>query len=123
MTLVGMGTVFLLLTVLMGVLTLIGRLDRSPVEEVAPAAAPLPEPAQDIPLTPAKPPALQILSSGAELDADTLAAITVAVLTHREVRRQQAAPAMRAHQPGSLQYASRWVTLGRSLQSQNPPKR
>ena len=121
LTVVGMGTVFLLLAVLMGVLTLIGRLDLPAGEETA--SPPLPDPAPASPPVPARPPVLQVLSGGQDLDADTLAAIAVAVITHREVRRQQAAPVMRTHQPGSLQHASRWVTLGRALQNQTPPKR
>ena len=121
LTVVGMGTVFLLLAVLMGVLTMIGRLDRPAGGEAAPP--PLPEPAPASPPAHAKSPVLQVLSGGQDLDADTLAAIAVAVITHRDVRRQQAAPVMRTHQPGSLQHASRWVTLGRALQNQTPPKR
>lgn len=121
LTVVGMGTVFLLLALLMGVLSLIGRLDRPADGETVPP--PLPDPAPASPPAPARPPVLQVLSGGQDLNADTLAAIAVAVITHRDVRRQQAAPAMRTHQPGSLQHASRWVTLGRSLQNQTPPKR
>lgn len=121
LTVVGMGTVFLLLAVLMTVLTLIGRLDRPAGGETVPP--PLPDPAPESPPAPARPPVLQVLSGGQDLDADTLAAIAVAVITHRDVRRQQAAPVMRTHQPGSLQHASRWVTLGRALQNQTPPKR
>ncbi len=121
LTVVGMGTVFLLLAVLMIVLTLIWRLDRPAGGETVPP--PLPDHAPETPPAPARPPVLQVLSGGQDLDADTLAAIAVAVITHRDVRRQQAAPVMRTHQPGSLQHASRWVTLGRALQNQTPPKR
>jgi hypothetical protein len=51
------------------------------------------------------------------MDADLVAAITVAVLTHKVVRRRQAAPAMRSYWPGSLLYASRWVATGRARQN------
>lgn len=47
---------------------------------------------------------------------DELAAITIAVQLHQIVRRKQAAPAMRTHQPGTL--PSRWLVIGRARQSQ-----
>jgi hypothetical protein len=56
-------------------------------------------------------------ASGAGLDPDLLAAITVAVVTHRATRRREAAPAMRSYWPGSLLYASRWVAAGRARQN------
>ena len=52
------------------------------------------------------------------LTEDQLAAITVAVLSHRDTQRHQAAPEQRAHQPGSQLYASRWVSVGRAQQTQ-----
>ncbi len=54
---------------------------------------------------------------GTGIDADLVAAITVAVVTHRAVRRREAAPAMRSYWPGSLLYASRWVATGRARQN------
>ncbi len=56
---------------------------------------------------------------------ELLAAIGVAVLTHQSVLRKQAAPSMRSHWPGSILFASRWVSAGRHQQTQNwhPGKR
>jgi hypothetical protein len=53
------------------------------------------------------------------MDPELAAAITVAVLTHREQRRHEAAPAMRSYWPGSLLYASRWVASGRARQNRS----
>ncbi|MGL5405252.1 MAG: hypothetical protein ACRDAX_00315 [Propionibacteriaceae bacterium] len=111
MTVVGMGTVFLLLLILMAILLLIGKVDR-------PASAAVSD-LEILELTspelPAAAPAVSILASG--LTADQVAAVTVAVLTHARVRRTQAAPAMRVHQPGSHLYASRWLSAGRTHQN------
>ena len=100
LTLYGMGLVFLVLSALWGLITLLARLDRG-VEPVPPAAlpiaAPLPSPAAEAGLSP-----------------ELLAAISVAVLTHSAIRRGQAAPAMRSHPPGSL--PSRWLAVGRGQQ-------
>lgn len=105
MMLIGMGIVFGLLLALMGLLVLIGRLDRQPAD------APMPE--SELP--PSGPrPGVRIVSDG--LDDDQLAAITIAVMTHAETRRRSAAPELRAHAPGSQLFASRWVSVGRSLQ-------
>jgi hypothetical protein len=51
------------------------------------------------------------------MDAELVAAIIVAALTHRALRRREAAPAMRSYWPGSLLYASRWVGAGRARQN------
>lgn len=91
-TALGMGLVFGLLALLWGLLNLVLRLDREP--EAQPAAAPAPG-----------------------MDPDLVAAITVAVLSHREMRRQEAAPAMRSYWPGSLLHSSRWVASGRARQN------
>ncbi len=56
-------------------------------------------------------------SGEAELSPELLAAVMVAVRMHRRVRRKQAAPAMRTHQPGTL--PSRWVGVGRASQNQS----
>lgn len=102
MTLMGMGTVFAILLLLMFVLRLIGWLDKRSVGRTAPMAERLaPEPAADEALTP-----------------EEIAAITIAVITHARVRRGQAAPAMRQVPPGSQLFASRWVAVGRSYQNQ-----
>lgn len=52
---------------------------------------------------------------------DELAAIAIAVQLHQIVRRKQAAPAMRTHQPGTL--PSRWLAIGRARQSQTWQRR
>ena len=101
MTVVGMGLVFALLAALWGLLNLVLRFDKPP----APAA-------HAVETAPAEAPA-------EGMDADLVAAITVAVLTHKAVRRHQAAPAMRSYWPGSLLYASRWVATGRARQNRS----
>ena len=97
MTVLGMGLVFALLAALWGLLTLVLRFDAAPPVAATP---------RDAPASPG-------------LDADLVAAITVAVLTHKAVRRRQAAPAMRSYWPGSLLYASRWVATGRARQNRS----
>lgn len=102
---VGMGVVFGLLFALWGLLALIGRLDRPRRQPAPPASAP-PAPAQ---------PAVTVHADG--LDAETLAAIAVAVMTHAEIRRRAAAPEVRAARPGSQLFASRWLAVGRGHQT------
>ena len=51
-----------------------------------------------------------------ELTPEMLAAVMVAVRMHRRIRRKQAAPAMRTHQPDTL--PSRWIGSGRVAQTQ-----
>lgn len=107
-TVVGMGIVFGMLLLLWGLLALAMRFEPSaaPVDAAVPAAAVTPVPAVRI--------------AGAEqLDPALVAAITVAVLDHAEARRLQAAPAMRSYWPGSLLFASRWVSAGRTRQGQS----
>ncbi|MEL4356600.1 MULTISPECIES: OadG family protein [unclassified Luteococcus] len=144
MTLVGMGVVFALLAMLMGVLTLIGRLDRPDAPKAvepdpAPAAqsgSTAAEPVEAPPATMAEPsdttvaePATSTLAEPVEVPAssveiltdgltvDQATAVALAVITHAEVRRQQAAPAMRTHAPGSQIHTSRWVAVGRGQQN------
>jgi sodium pump decarboxylase gamma subunit len=105
MTLMGMGTVFALLLLLMLVLSVIGWADkraaqRRTIADVARASTSEEGVADDA------------------LTAEEIAAITIAVITHARVRRGQAAPAMRQVQPGSQLFASRWVAVGRSYQNQ-----
>lgn len=104
MTAIGMGTVFALLVVLMLVLQLMGRLDRRPAAPEPPADLGTPDPGTDA------------ISGG--LTEDEIAAITIAVIAHARIRRAQAAPEMRAHEPGSHLFASRWVGIGRGFQQQ-----
>jgi Na+-transporting methylmalonyl-CoA/oxaloacetate decarboxylase gamma subunit len=95
LTVAGMGIVFFLLAVMAVLIALLSRWDRAPSE-----TRETPAPAREFP---------------EGLDADALAAITIAVRAHRITRRQQAAPAMRKHQPGTL--PSRWVGIGRTRQT------
>ena len=107
MMLVGMGAVFALLLALMLVLMLIGRLDR-----------PEPEPTPELSLRTGPEGSTEIVLDHTGLDPATIAAIAVAVVTHAEHRRRQAGPEVRAHPPGSQLFASRWVSVGRSHQTQ-----
>ncbi len=93
LTVFGMGLVFLLLAVMALLITLLLRMDRTVTASPEPSA---PEYA-------------------AGLDAEALAAISIAVTMHQAVRRKEAAPAMREYQPGTL--PSRWVNVGRTLQN------
>lgn len=108
-TLLGMGIVFALLAALWGVLALLLRFDRPPESSAATQAA----------FDEARESAAgaQVIANG--LDRDTIAAITIAVLTHRAIRRKQAAPAMRFYRPGSLLFASRWLVAGRARQNRS----
>lgn len=104
LTVAGMGLVFLLLALLWGLIALLLRLDRGATSAPpadAPAALPASVPAAVAP----------------GLAPELLAAITIAVLTHRAVRRRQAAPLMRQHLPSTLH--SRWVVAGRARQNQS----
>jgi sodium pump decarboxylase gamma subunit len=101
LTVYGMAIVFLLLGVLALIIGGLVRLDRPKAREpkagkarsaASPAAATGPDPA-------------------------LLAAIMIAVRAHIRVRRKQAAPAMRSHQPGTL--PSRWVASGRTRQNRS----
>ena len=111
----GMGLVFGLLALLWGLLTLVLRLDREPQSVVEPAVADDAAATAAAASDPAAPAPRVATIDG--MDADLVAAILVAVLRHKEVRRAQAAPAMRSYWPGSLLYASRWVASGRARQN------
>jgi Na+-transporting methylmalonyl-CoA/oxaloacetate decarboxylase gamma subunit len=113
-TALGMGLVFGLLALLWGLLTLVLRLDGPPL-----AATPASGGSQPGDGDVGAPEAAQASSvpQAADLDPALVAAITVAVLTHDAVRRNEAAPTMRAHWPGSLLHASRWVSSGRLRQN------
>ncbi len=107
-TLAGMGSVFALLLLLTGLLVLIGKLDERSGAIEAPAAA-VPQ---------VVPSAVSEVDAPAGLDPALVAAIGLAVTTHVRELRRQAGPAMRAHPPGSLDHASRWVATGRGAQTQ-----
>ena len=104
MTVLGMGLVFLLLALLWGILTLMLRLDSQPPSDDTDGSADSDRPRSGRRVTVAP---------------EVLAAITVAVSTHRAVLRKRAAPSMRSHWPGSILFASRWVGAGRHQQTQN----
>ena len=119
MTVVGMGLVFGLLALLWGLLVLVLRFEGATPEPLSTGASVLAAEriasirdeaiGAQIPLTP----------TVHGMDADLVAAIVVAVLTHKGVRRQEAAPVMRSYWPGSLLFASRWVASGRVRQARN----
>lgn len=122
----GMGTVFLMLFVLMFTLMLLNRTDKEPA--VTPAIT-------EAPGTPAltegeeaaapeeDPNAWMTISDASGLTPEQIAAISVAVAVHADVRRKQAAPVHRVHAPGSRLWASRWVSMGRSSQMHNTQRR
>lgn len=103
LTVLGMGMVFLLLALLWLVVGLLVRADQAPPEKKRVHAPRRVEPA----------------TAGPGVEPELVAAIIIAVRAHIRVRRKQAAPAMRAHPPGSLQ--SRWVSVGRVRQTKYWP--
>ena len=109
-SILGMGLVFLLLALLWGLLTVLLRLDREPPSGEIVEGRRIDRPAAVIPRG---------------MAPELFAAIGVAVLTHQSVLRKQAAPSMRSHWPGSILFASRWVSAGRHQQTQSwrPGKR
>jgi glutaconyl-CoA/methylmalonyl-CoA decarboxylase subunit delta len=109
-TVLGMGLVFLLLVLLWGLLIVMLRLDRKPPPVDIKLSGCINRPAAAVPRG---------------MAPELFAAIGVAVLTHQSVLRKQAAPSMRSHWPGSILFASRWVSAGRHQQTQNwhPGKR
>jgi sodium pump decarboxylase gamma subunit len=116
-TVVGMGLVFGLLALLYGLLYLVLRLDGPP-----PRVVPVPtgEAVEDKAEQPEPAPAPGATAQATDgMDADLLAAITIAVLTHTTHGRRAAVPAMRTFWPGSQLHASRWVASGRMRQNQS----
>jgi glutaconyl-CoA/methylmalonyl-CoA decarboxylase subunit delta len=112
-TVAGMGLVFSLLALLWGLLTLVLRFDTAPAAAAEAGPGSVAGAAGEVELADAG----AVPAPETEIDADLLAAITVAVVTHRAARRREAAPAMRSYWPGSLLYASRWVATGRARQN------
>lgn len=136
LTLVGMGTVFAILAALMGLLVVLVRLDRRTKITYAGDDSS----AGDVTRTGAtrvgagdywhpatRDPALEAadLIAIEDLDAKSLAAVAVAVITHVEVRRREAAPAMRTNQPGTPPTTGRWLATGRGrqLRTTSSPRR
>lgn len=123
MMLIGMGTVFLMLIALMLVLMLLGRTDKEPAAiESAPEPAELPEVVDAEPVT-EEPTAWMTIADASGLTPEQIAAVSVAVAVHADLRRKQAAPSHRVHAPGSRLWASRWVAMGRQTQMHNTQRR
>jgi Na+-transporting methylmalonyl-CoA/oxaloacetate decarboxylase gamma subunit len=116
-TVVGMGLVFGLLALLWGVLELVLRFDRSALEPVTPEAAI--DAAEQIAAAVDDKVGAQIpvIPTVHGMDADLVAAIMIATLTHKAICRREAAAVMRSFWPGSLLHVSRWVSNGRVLQN------
>ena len=112
MTVLGMGLVFGLLALLWGLLAQVLRLDAAPAARVVPA-----EPSGAAGAHDANPAGTPPAAPAQGMEPALLAAIMVAVLTHKAVRRREAAPVMRSYWPGSMLYASRWVGAGRARQT------
>jgi Na+-transporting methylmalonyl-CoA/oxaloacetate decarboxylase gamma subunit len=114
-TALGMGLVFALLGLLWGLLRLALHFDNPPAaKEAAPSPGAGAERAAGVNAV-ADTPGV----AAAPLDPDLVAAIAAAVFKHHSVLRHEAAPAMRSYQPGSLFYASRWITTGRTRQNRS----
>jgi Na+-transporting methylmalonyl-CoA/oxaloacetate decarboxylase gamma subunit len=114
-TVLGMTFVFAILAIVWGLLNVLMKLDAR-LERQAAGVAPAPaggEPAA-LPET-----TVRLVGVPSDLDSQVVAAVTIAVLRHAEARRLQAAPAMRSYWPGSLLFASRWVSAGRTRQGQS----
>ena len=114
MTVLGMGLVFSVLVLLWGVLRFVLYLeDRGAVAaDVAASPPDAPASATDA-----------VTAPGDGMDPELVAAITAAVVAHKAVRRQEAAPSMRTFWPGSLIHASRWVGSGRVRQTRSFQRR
>lgn len=108
--LVGMGVVFVLLATLWGLVALLLRFEQS-----TPEAAQSTAQASTLNTEPAD----TGINTTLPVSPDLIAAITIAVLSHRTVQRKQGAPSIRSHQPGTLLHASRWVAAGRTRQNRS----
>jgi len=119
-TVLGMGIVFGLLALLWSVLNLVMRFDRPAARPGAAASDAIAAlaPGEAVAASPAGMPPPRVHQVDG-MDADLVAAIVVATLAHKAKRRQEAAPAMRIHWPGSLLYASRWLASGRMRQNKS----
>lgn len=120
-TALGMGMVFLLLIILMGVLAVVGRLDGPRCR----AQVPPPDSRGEDGVSPGQAVEIEDPSglSEEELSEEELAAVAVAVAEHARTRRRQGAPGSRAEPPRSRLSASRWVSAGRSSQMRSTGRR
>lgn len=120
MLVLGMGTVFVLLFVLMAVLFALGRLDRpDTTPQIEAPQTDLTEGVQEIEAEPVDEKAWMTIADASGLTPEQIAAISVAVAVHADVRRKQGAAVNRVYSPGSRLWASRWVSMGRGAQMQN----
>ena len=117
-TVLGMGLVFSVLALLWGLLRLVLLLEDRGARAAGAATAAAPGSEAD-----AGSPPDAAAAPGDGLDPDLVAAITTAVVAHKAVRRQEAAPSMRTFWPGSLIHASRWVGSGRVRQTRSFQRR
>jgi len=123
MTATGMSIVFGMLALLMGLLALMGRLDRTKVpaiettEDGDGAVTEEPSPCHSLSTDITTDDAISSGMTASGPTPELLAAITTAVLAHVRIRRAQAAPEMRQAPPGSRLFASRWVAVGRAYQN------
>jgi sodium pump decarboxylase gamma subunit len=104
MTVAGMGTVFILLIMLWGLLWLVGWIDQRSLKKAQAVSAPVAAAVQ--------------VESVEEFSPDEVAAITVAVLSRAQADKASLSLPPRAHEPGSHLFASRWVAAGRTFQHQ-----
>ncbi len=138
-TILGMGIVFGLLALMWALLTLVLRFEHRAEARAAARAAigdlpgaavpPVAAGERETPLDASAsqgavaPGSVRLVGAPADLDPALVAAIGVVILRHTEMRRRQAAPAMRSYWPGSLLFASRWVASGRTRQSRSWTRR
>lgn len=116
-TALGMGMVFLLLIMLMGVLAVVGRLDRP--RRRGQVAPPQGSQAEDG----VSPGGAGEVEDPNGLSEEELVAVALAVTEHARTRRRQGVLGNRAHPPRSRLWASRWVSTGRSSQMRNTRRR
>jgi glutaconyl-CoA/methylmalonyl-CoA decarboxylase subunit delta len=123
MTVLGMGLVFALLALLWGLLNVVVRFDRTHGERVSDEQSTVEAERIAAVAGGAIGAQVAVTPTVKGMDADLVAAIVVAVLTHKAVRRREAAPMMRSYRPGSLLFASRWVANGRARQNRSWQRR
>lgn len=104
LTVVGMGIVFLMLIILMVSLMIMGALDRpAKAEEVAPVAA--------------APAVAQVATPAGGMTDEKIATLAVAI--HTALRNSGNKPSLVANRSGSGLNESRWVAIGRSMQTKS----
>lgn len=123
----GMGTVFLMLLFLMAALAVLNYSDREPkpAVEAAPSAPELTDTdhRDEGASVEEDSNAWMTIADASGLTPEQIAAVSVAVAVHADVRRKQGAPVNRVYAPGSRLWASRWVSMGRNAQMRNTQRR